>query len=992
MLELENIKKDYVIDKSLTTHALKGISLTFKDKGFVAILGHSGCGKTTLLNIISGLDRYTDGDLVIDGVSTKEYNDRDWDDYRNKKIGIIFQSYNLIPHLNILENTELALTLSGISNKEKRERALEALRKVGLEEQAKKRPNQLSGGQQQRVAIARAIVSNPLIILADEPTGALDTETSTQVMDILAKIAQDHLVLMVTHNKDLAFKYADRIIHMSDGLVLSDSVNKTLNGDALGKLTHSSTTNVSDEDAVGFDDEASGKSRKSRMSFLTALKMSLKNLMTKKGRTIATSVASSFGIIGVGLVLAISNGFSDYVKRIETESLAQFPISVEGYGLATSTEMSSNMSSNDDLDSYPSTGDVTINEPTQMALHTNNLDYNYYQNFLKGGTDAYGRSWQGLDSSLYSSIQNNYAVNANVIAKSIDDDGNERYSTIDTSSSSLTTSLLSSSSSYWNELPGDESYITTYYDILPGGRFPTQKNEVMITVDRYNRISTNTLKGLGINPAEYKNEDGTYKTITLDTFNDMEFKLVPNDVYYEEQTPTTDSPIFYGIGLRGAIDGGDNKYTFPNFLSYMSSSSLSSESTREEMESYVSGLLDFFFPTDAEVSLSLRAKFAALMDQVRQESDTKEQARMVAEFLNDNSSQIERETGAKLNLISSQLSTYVSPQSNEDRKQAFEDSSSQSIKIVGVLRIKESTQMSLLDNGIYYLPELTNDVVESAKDSQVAKVNDKDYFFMNLENVVSSLNDEGQLEENEATMNLLQDSFQAYNILSYDDETKAPKKFGSVSDYSNTRKALGTDSDVDSVTIYPIDFDKKEEILKYLDLYNTTAKSDGTYLSDSEKIIYIDVSSMMTEALSTLVDVISIVLICFASISLVVSSVMIGIIIYVSVIERTKEIGILRSVGARKKDVGRLFKMESVSIGFMAGVIGVVITYLLSIPVNIIVNNMYPGYGIGNIAALNPLYAILLIVISSLLTYISGLFPSRSAAKKNPVKCLRASE
>lgn len=356
MLKLIDITKDYIVDKNLKTHALKGISLDFGEKGFVAILGQSGCGKTTLLNIISGLDRYTSGDLIIDGKSTKEYKDRDWDDYRNKKIGIIFQSYNLIPHLSILENAELSLTLAGIPAKEKKDLALQALTKVGLSDQAKKKPNQLSGGQQQRVAIARAIVSNPSIILADEPTGALDSETSVQVMDILHSISKEHLVIMVTHNENLAFQYADRIIRMHDGLVIGDDLNKKKNEDLSSnkkvifspqkditkeleeankkRLLISDIDNVKKEDSlkevVSSKPEIKSKAKKSRMSFFTAMMMSLKNLMTKKGRTIITAIASSFGIIGVGLVLAISGGFSDYVSRMETQTLSKFPISIEG--------------------------------------------------------------------------------------------------------------------------------------------------------------------------------------------------------------------------------------------------------------------------------------------------------------------------------------------------------------------------------------------------------------------------------------------------------------------------------------------------------------------------------------------------------------------------------------------------------------------------------------------------------------------------------------
>lgn len=1012
MLKLVNIKKDYIVDKDLKTTALKGISLSFGEKGFAAILGPSGCGKTTLLNIISGLDRYTKGDLIIDGKSTKEYKDRDWDNYRNKKIGIIFQSYNLIPHLSILENTELALTLSGISVKEKKERAMEALKQVGLENQAKKKPNQLSGGQQQRVAIARAIVSNPSIILADEPTGALDSETSTQVIDILHDISKEHLVIMVTHNEELAYKYADRIIRMNDGLVVDDSapcdedkkeeVVKTsaFNSKAPRPLTESEIQEAKRQeyyDEVNEEKnkkESKGKEKKekkSKMSFFTAMKMSLKNLLTKKGRTFVTALASSFGIIGVGLVLAISGGFSDYVNRTETQTLAQFPISVEGYGLASASEMKSNQNTYDQHEEYPNSDDVTIVEPTQTMLHMNDLTSDYYESFLMGGTDSYGRKWAGLDKSLYASIQNNYSISANVIAKSKDDDGNDKYTSINTSSSSLISSLTSSSSSYWSELPGDEQYIESYYDLLPGGRFPQNKNEVVITVNKYNGISTNTLKALGINPNEFKNSDGTYKTINTETFNGMEFKLVPNDVYYTENEIDADSPTFYGIGLRGAGEGNqDNPYSFPKLLKFLSS--IQSNDTNVDNNTLAKELINFFIPVEnAKLSTSMTIKLTALLVQVKAQSDNTQKAKLIADFISSNKTQLEEELGGEINLINYQLPTYSKPKTNDQLKSSFVDDKSQTIKIVGILRKKESKTMGILGDGVYYLPSLTKDALMDAGKSNIAKKNDKDYFFINLESLAAQLDNidlNDFINGNISSINF-KDTFQAYNILSLDNTTKAPAKYSNISNYSNSRKSIGTDTSVGSITIYPVDFKTKEQLLAYLDLYNTTKKADGTELKSSEKIIYTDVSSLVSESLSTLVNVISIVLICFASISLVVSSVMIGIIIYVSVLERTKEIGILRSVGARKKDVGRLFKMESLAIGFIAGVLGVALTYLISIPINIGINLAFPGYAIGNIAALNPLYALLLIVISSLLTYVAGLSPSRSAAKRNPVKCLR---
>lgn len=357
------------------------------------------------------------------------------------------------------------------------------------------------------------------------------------------------------------------------------------------------------------------------MSFFTAMKMSLKNLLTKKGRTFVTALASSFGIIGVGLVLAISGGFSDYVNRTETQTLAHFPISVEGYGLASASEMKSKQNTYDQYEEYPNSDDVNIVEPTQTMLHMNDLTSDYYESFLMGGTDSYGRKWAGLDKNLYASIQNNYSISANVIAKSKDDDGNDKYTSINTSSSSVISSLTSPSSSYWSELPGDEQYIESYYDLLPGGRFPQNKNEVVITVNKYNGISTNTLKALGINPNEFKNSDGTYKTINTETFNGMEFKLVPNDVYYTENEIDADSSTFYGIGLRGAGEGNqDNPYSFPKLLKFLSS--IQSNEINVDNNTLAKELINFFIPVEnAKLSTSMTIKLTALLVQVRAQVD-----------------------------------------------------------------------------------------------------------------------------------------------------------------------------------------------------------------------------------------------------------------------------------------------------------------------------------------------------------------------------------
>lgn len=995
MLQLVDVKKDYAVDKTLTTHALKGVSLKFGERGFVAILGPSGCGKTTLLNIVSGLDRYTAGDLIVDGVSTAEFKDRDWDDYRNKKIGIVFQSYNLIPHLTVWENTALALTLAGLSPKEKRAMAYDALKSVGLSGQEKKKPNQLSGGQQQRVAIARALVSNPSIILADEPTGALDSDTSIQVMDILEKISKDHLVVMVTHNEALADRYADRIIRMSDGKIVGDVPNRPqtpiLSGNAAPTIHISSQPPTPPAHSEG--------GRRSRMTFATAMAMSLKNLLTKKGRTAVTAVASSFGIIGVGLVLAISGGFSDYVSRMETQTLAKFPISIEGYGLS---EGNSNSNENntgepdENLESYPEGDQIAIRDPGRSAFHLNDITADYYESFLMGGTDSYGRRWEGLDPSLYASIQNNYSISANVIAKSVDDDGRDLYTAIDTSPRSMLATLTTTT--YWSELPGDESYIEESYDILPGGRFPSSSHEVVITVDKYNRISTSTLRALGINPNSFKNADGTYRSVNTQAFGQWEFKRVKNDDFYTSLGPS-ESP-FFGLGLRNAGNGNPqaNPYSFPKFVKYLNASPENpSEAERNE---YVQGLLNFFIPTDAETSgldpLELVQLYSILSKLQRDlqgaQGDQASQQAILHQFWAENQTFLTT-VGEKagVNLFEKNLATYSKPQGNDNLKAAFDNPNSQPIQIVGILRPKEGVALGLLGDGVYHLPSLTREVLEESSKSSIATENDKYYFFLNARTLAQGGGaDFENIQNGNYAAVAYENYLEAYDILTYDPLTRAPKKLTPFTGYSSVRTSIGTDTSVGSITIFPMDFKRKEEILTYLDRYNATPDQNGNPLAEEDKIIYTDVSAMLSDSIGTMVSMISTVLISFASISLVVSSVMIGIIIYVSVLERTKEIGILRSVGARKRDIGRLFKMESVAIGFMAGAFGVAVTYVLSFPINAIVNALYPDYDVGSIASLRYYYALLLIAVSSLLTYLAGLLPSRSAAKKNPVKCLRS--
>lgn len=827
MLELVNIKKDYKAGSGTVT-ALKNINLKFEKNEFVSILGPSGCGKTTLLNIIGGLDSYTEGDLIINGISTKEYKDRDWDAYRNRSIGFVFQSYNLIPHLTVLGNVELALTLCGLSPKERKEASLKALDRVGLSEQINKKPNQLSGGQMQRVAIARALVNNPDIILADEPTGALDSETSKQVMELLKEVSKERLVIMVTHNDTLADKYSSRIIRLLDGEIISSEniINKekdlVTSKTKKGKSKQNNLS-VKDDAVKRQDDNAADataeksqentdkkkvfsglfkrKNNESRtsMSFFTAIALSFKNLLTKKGRTFMTGFAGSIGIIGIALVLSLSNGLSQYIGNIQTESLSQSPIQITKNAYKIDDIMAMQNGLEVELDAYPDNSDrIYPYEPmSDKFIKENNITQEYIDYIKK------------IDSSLLLAINYAYGVSMNISTK---------YNG--------TVSVLNTADTGFQEMLNNDEFIESHYDIIAGEKFPSSYNEISLVVDKYNRLSTQALKALNIGF-----EDGQ-ESVSFDSLLNKEFRLLLNDVYYQNND-----------GIFSVTDDLNSAY----------------------------------------------------------------------------------ERGIPL-------------------------------KIVSILRVKESSDTSFLNQGLVYTSALTSFVLEENGKSQIVIEQSKEEnktidvttgrtFTLKVGEFEKPITDEEELEEALQTQ----------------------------------LRKLGAISVPSSVSIYPADFDSKNQIIAYLDAWN-----EGK--SEEEQIIYTDMSGIIFTVMDEMVDTVSVVLVAFSAISLVVSSIMIGIITYVSVIERTKEIGVLRSLGARKKDVSRVFKAETLIIGLFAGVLGIIITALINIPINIAVSN---SFGISNLANLHWATALILIAISMVLTLVAGLIPSKIAAKKNPVTALR---
>ena len=800
MLKLEGITKDYKSGDGVV-HALKGINLEFRRTEFVSILGHSGCGKTTMLNIIGGLDRYTDGDMSIDGVSTKKYKDVDWDTYRNIRIGFVFQSYNLIQHLTILDNVAMAMTLSGVGLAERKRRAEEALRIVGLEGQMKKLPNQLSGGQMQRVSIARAIVNNPEIILADEPTGALDSATSVQIMELLKEISRTKLVIMVTHNRELAEQYSTRIVSVKDGEIVGDT------------MPYDGSDESSTEKKVEFevtDKEKKKKLKKSSMSYSTAIKLSFKNLMTKKGRTLMTSIAGSIGIIGVCLVLAISNGFSNYVNELQQTVLAGYPVQIAQETFDTNVLLNMFMggtSGSDGRTQYPDKDTVIQYNPSEM-ISSAVIENDFGQDYIDYVNKVKENGWA-------SSVTYSYGMDMTVIGKTVNVLGAENYEKVNPSGGFDMSGLIVPKADIgWSEMIGDEEFIMSQYDLV-AGTFPQNKNQVILVVDSYNQANVSVLLGLGFRSSQ--------KEVSFDDIVGTKLRVVANDDLYVE---------------------GEN------------------------------GL--FAEKTDN----------AALKE------------------------------------------LYLAPESETNLE----------IEVVGVLRPKEGTQLALLSTGINYTSELTQYLLDVNSKSRIVEA-------------------------------------QSANT-STDVTTGMP--FTEKDTYRKAMQKIGGDSTPTGMNIYPKDFSGKEKIIAYLDQWN----ADNP---DSE-VVYVDMSEMAAGMLNEIIRIISIVLVCFAAISLVVSSVMIGIITYVSVVERTKEIGILRSLGARKIDISNVFNAETFIIGLLAGVIGVIVTYILSIPINLIIYNLVE---ISTLCMLSPWHALIMIVVSFVLTLVAGLVPSSVAAKKDPVEALR---
>ena len=864
MLKLKNITKEYKSGDT-TVKALKGIDIEFRNSEFVSILGQSGCGKTTLLNIIGGLDRYTSGDLIINGKSTKEFKDNNWDAYRNYSVGFVFQNYNLIPHQTVLSNVELALTLSGVSKEERRKRAIKALEDVGLKEQIHKKPNQMSGGQMQRVAIARALVNDPDIILADEPTGALDTKTSVQIMEILKNISKDKLIIMVTHNPELAEKYSSRVIKVLDGKVISDS-----------------NPYKEDEEKT---EKKKAKNGKTSMNFFTALSLSLNNLMTKKGRTILTSFAGSIGIIGIALILSLSNGVQKYINRVQEDTLSSYPISIEESTVDMASMLEIMMDEgNDNLNHEEGkiySKDI-MNEmisTLSSKIQTNNLEEfkNYLdteENEIKKNSNAIQYEYN-LNLNLYKKDTSNgiVKVNPSTVMNSI---GMGNMVEEQNSSPFASSSMMVSQTDVWEEMLDNKELIESQYDVL-AGNLPTSYNEVALVVDENNQISDYTLYTLGLKDQKdlerkweavkkgEKVEADDQKVYTYDELLNLSFKLILNTDYYEKS------------GNMWVNKSDDEEYM------------------KNKIENAEDIKISCIIRKNEEsVSTSLTGSMIGYTKQLKEH---------VINKINESEIVKEQKENKDINIFTG----MKFPEKNENIKFDYVNLTSEQKAYISKLSSEELAK-----------------VMQSFSENQNATYED------NLETL-------GVVDLNKPS----------------------------------------------AIKIYATNFDAKELISNEIEKYNQKQRDEG---KEENVINYTDMVGMMMKSVSVIVNMISYVLIAFVAISLIVSSIMIGIITYISVLERTKEIGILRAIGASKKDISRVFNAETFIIGFAAGLLGILITLILTIPINAIIKAIA---GVSGIASLPFGGAIILVIISMVLTIIAGLIPSKMASKKDPVEALR---
>ena len=1002
MLELKNIKKDYP-GGGETVRALKGISLQFRKSEFVSILGPSGCGKTTMLNIIGGLDQYTEGDLVINGKSTKDFKDRDWDAYRNHSVGFVFQSYNLIPHQTVLQNVELALTLSGVGKAERRSRAKKALEQVGLGSQLKKKPSEMSGGQMQRVAIARAIVNNPDIVLADEPTGALDTETSLQVMEILKEISKDRLVIMVTHNPNLAERYSTRIVRMLDGLITDDSA----------PLSEEEIKKEQEEDKVKTEREK--KVKKPSMSLSTSFGLSLKNLITKKGRTALTSFAGSIGIIGIALIFAVSQGTTAYINALQEDTLSSYPITLEAHSMNLGALMeafigtahSQEEHDNDAVYQKPMVYDLVNALSSAETIDNDLAAFKAYIEERRADTS----DENGLNEAI-SGIQYTYDTEFLVYTENVDGtiirsdsqelmqellieyfgldmssmmDLGEEYGLMDSMGSMFS---MGSSMVLWQEmLSGDNGKLVSpllesQYDVIYGS-WPTEYNEIVLVLDENNEIDDMALYALGLKSKEeidavmqaamnqtaieVEQQKWSYEEIC-----DMEFRVILNSSCY-----TLDENTGLYADLRESNAG--LKYLYDNGLSLKVSGIIRpSEDAVSSMLTgsigYTSELTEYIIEqsknsaavtaqlnnpsTDIFTGLPFKESTGDLTDE-QKEADFREYISGLDE---------QGKANAYITIMSipsqEQIDAAVSQTMDSMTREEMEEMLNEALAQQTGVNTEE-----LAD----YISSMTDEEFNSMFTQIIAE-----QFTLQYAQQVQEQMGQMNAQELAAALDMALPSYTTEQCAEYYEQVLS----FSESSYEDNMLELGY-VDLDdpaTINLYASSFENKELIEQAIEDYNST-------VSELEQIEYTDYVGLMMSSVTSIINAVTYVLIAFVAVSLIVSSIMIGVITLISVQERTKEIGILRAIGASKRNVSSMFNAETVIIGFTSGALGVIITYILCIPINLILHHLT---GINTLSAYLPVpVAVILVLISVALTLFSGIIPSRSAAKKDPVVALR---
>ena len=998
MLELKGIKKDYLAGEN-TVHALKGIDLKFRKSELVSILGPSGCGKTTMLNIIGGLDQYTEGDLLINGRSTKEYKDRDWDSYRNHSVGFVFQSYNLIPHQTVLQNVELALTLSGVSKSERRQRAKKALEDVGLGEQLHKRPSEMSGGQMQRVAIARAIVNDPDIVLADEPTGALDTKTSVQVMDILKNIAKDRLVIMVTHNPELAEKYSTRIVKMLDGVVTEDSAPLTEKEIQLEEVRDKTV-----------QDENAGRKKKPSMSLLTSFTLSLKNLFTKKGRTFLTAFAGSIGIIGIALIFSVSQGFQNYIDDIQEETLASYPLTIEKNNTDLSAIMETFMNIDKAEAEHEKDGVYKRSAIYEIVNAFNDKEGN--ENDLRSFKKYLETQREDEDSKLskaLNAIQYTYDYDMLVYTKNVDgnillSDAQKLLSDLMAETMNIDPNAMNGmgnsnmmgggmmggmSSKLWQEmLSGDNGkpvneLLEKQYDVVYGS-WPNSYNEIVLVLDKNNELNDLALYALGLESkediseimsaaingnanVEFKQQKWSYEDICS-----MEYRIVLNsDCYsYDESTGLYNDLRESETGLQYLYDNG-----IPLKVSGIIRPNEDSKSAMLTGSiAYTSDLTKYIIEhsKDAPVitaQLNAPAKDVITGLPFKPEAGAVKDEEKEKEFRKYIDSLDENEKAA----IYMKMAAIPSEEElNKMTAEALKDADRE--KMENDMIQAMTAQMNMNEDDIRnYLSKMSDEELTGIYTVSVQNQIKAKY----AQEVLGKMAGMKPQELIAGLDKLMKEADTAKCAMYYDEVMEFSK-----ATYEENLRSMGY-IDMDepfTINLYASSFENKDVIEEVIADYN-----EGK--DDLDRIKYTDYVGLMMSGITTIINAITYVLIAFVSISLIVSSIMIGVITLISVQERTKEIGILRSIGASKRNVSNMFNAETVLIGFTAGLLGVIVSWLMTFPINAVIKHLTD---INNLKATLPIgAAIVLIVISMLLTLISGLIPSRSAAKKDPVVALR---